>query len=132
MINKVFISGRVTKEPVYNIMPDKKSVINFTLANITHYKKNEEIREEVAFVGVVVFGKMAEKLSSELKRGSHVIVMGRLRFEQWTSKDGTKRDRIVVVASEIMQAEHFHSKITEEQKKVVEPYNPTPLYDDEH
>jgi len=55
-------------------------------------------RDDTVFLDVEIWGRQAETLGQSLKKGSTVFVDGRLKMDEWTSKDGTRRSKLVVVA----------------------------------
>ena len=71
------------------------------IATTYKYKTNNEVKEEVCFIDIVMFGKMAEKLNQYVKKGSQVLIDGRLKFESWEAEDETKRSKHVIMVNEI-------------------------------
>ena len=82
-------------------MPSGVAVTTFRLAVNRRYrnKSGEEV-EEVCFIDVVVYGKMAEVCNEYLSKGRNVLVEGRLRLETWETDVG-KRSKHVVVADTV-------------------------------
>ena len=100
-INKVFLAGNLTRDPEMRYMPSGVAVTTFRLAVNRRYrnKSGEEV-EEVCFIDVVVYGKMAEVCNEYLSKGRNVLVEGRLRLETWETDVG-KRSKHVVVADTV-------------------------------
>ena len=74
----------------------------FSLAVNRYFKKaNAESVEEVMYIGVQVWGGLAEGCLNYLKKGRGVRVVGRLRQERWEDKEGGNRERIFVVAEHV-------------------------------
>jgi single-strand DNA-binding protein len=99
--NKVILIGNLTKDPEIRYTPSGTPVASFRLAVNHRYKQGEELKEEVCFIDVVVFGKQAESCSQYLGKGSSVIVDGRLQERRWETEDGQKRSKHEVVAQTI-------------------------------
>jgi single-strand DNA-binding protein len=102
--NKVVLIGNVTKNLEIRYTPKGKAVTKIGLA-INRFWTNEagERKEDVTFVDVDVFGKLAENCAQYLSRGRPVMVEGRLKLDSWDDKQtGQKRSRLGVVA-EIVQ-----------------------------
>ncbi len=101
-LNKVFLMGNLTRDPELRYVPSGKAVANFTIAVSRAYKdKAGEKKEEVLFVRVVIWGKMAEVCGEYLTKGRPVLVEGRLQSRSWEGQDGQKKSTIEVIASSV-------------------------------
>ncbi|KKT21213.1 MAG: Single-stranded DNA-binding protein, partial [Parcubacteria group bacterium GW2011_GWB1_43_8] len=101
-LNKVFIMGNLTKDPELKTLPSGSSVANFGIATNRVWKNQQgEKQEEVQFHNIVVFGKQADTVSQYLKKGSSVLVEGRLQTRNWEAQDGTKRTKTEIVAERV-------------------------------
>jgi single-strand DNA-binding protein len=107
--NKVILIGNLTKDPEIRYTPGGTAVASFRLAVNHRYKQGEELKEEVCFIDVVVFGKQAENCGQYLGKGHSVIVDGRLQERRWQTEEGQKRSKHEVVA----QSVRFFPKRTE-------------------
>jgi single-strand DNA-binding protein len=102
MYNKVILIGNLTRDPEIRYTPQGTPVTNFSLALNRKYKAGEELREEVSYFDIVVFGKQAETSSQYLSKGSSVLIDGRLQQRRWEDKDtGQKRSKVEVVAENV-------------------------------
>lgn len=99
--NKVILIGNLTKNPELRYTPSGTPVTSFGLAVNRRYRQAEELKEEVCYIDVVVFGKQAEHCGQYLSKGNGVIVDGRLQQRRWESQDGQKRSKHEVVAQTI-------------------------------
>lgn len=98
-LNKVLLIGNLTRDPELRYIPSGSAVASFTLAMNRVYKlQTGEKKEEVSFVKVVVWGRMAENCGEYLKKGSPVFVEGRLQSRSWDGPDGQKRSALEVIA----------------------------------
>ncbi len=98
-LNKVFMIGNLTRDPELRYIPSGSAVASFTLAMNRVFKmQTGEKKEEVSFVRVVVWGRMAEVCSEYLKKGRPVFVEGRLQSRSWDGADGQKRNTLEVIA----------------------------------
>ena len=101
-MNKVFLMGNLTRDPELRYVPSGTAVANFTLAVNRPYKDAAgEKKEEVSFIRVVVWGKMAEVCGEYLAKGRPVLVEGRLKSRTWEAQDGQKRSALDVVAMNV-------------------------------
>lgn len=96
--NKVILMGNLTKDPELRYTPKGVSVSEFGLAVSRRFRQGEELRNEVCFIDIVVFGKQAENCTQYLTKGSGVIIDGRLNQNRWETADGQKRSKHEVVA----------------------------------
>ena len=99
--NKVILMGNLTKDPEVRYMPSGAPVASFSLATNRKYKQGDEIKEEVCFIDIVVFGKQAESCGKYLNKGNGVVIDGRLSQRRWEGEDGQKRNKHEVVAESI-------------------------------
>ncbi len=95
--NRVILAGNLTRDPEIRYLPSGVSVTSFSLAINFRYKSNNELKEEVSFFDVVVFGKLGENCAEYLAKGRPVLVEGRLRQRRW-EQEGVKRSKIEIVA----------------------------------
>jgi single-strand DNA-binding protein len=100
-LNKVILLGNLTRDPELRYMPSGTPVSSFGLAMNRRYRQNEELKEEVCFVDVVVFGRQAENVGEYLRKGRLALVEGRLRWRSWETESGQKRSKHEVVAETI-------------------------------
>ncbi|MEQ1795064.1 MAG: single-stranded DNA-binding protein [Nitrospira sp.] len=96
--NKVILMGNLTRNPELRYTPSGTPVASFGLAVSHKYKQGEELKEEVCFVDIVVFGKQAEHCGQYLSKGNGVIIEGRMQQRRWETEDGHKRSKHEIVA----------------------------------
>jgi single-strand DNA-binding protein len=98
-LNKVFLVGRLTRDPRLKYTPQGTAVADLGLAvNRTFTDGSGQRREETCFVDVVLWQKQADTVAKYLRKGSPVFIEGRLSYETWEGKDGERRSRLKVVA----------------------------------
>ena len=96
--NKVILLGNLTRDPQLSYLPSQTPVVDFGLATNRKWKGADgNQNEEVCFVDCTAFGKVAETLNKYLHKGEAVLVEGRLKFESWQAKDGSKRNKLKVL-----------------------------------
>ncbi|MBI3615012.1 MAG: single-stranded DNA-binding protein [Candidatus Omnitrophica bacterium] len=101
-LNKVFLIGRLARDPELRYIPSGTAVTTFTVATNRNYTlASGEKREESCFVRVVAWARQAELCGEYLSKGSPVFVEGRLQSRSWETPDGQKRSTIEVVAQNI-------------------------------
>ena len=99
--NSVTLVGNLTRDPELRHIPSGVAVCEIGLAVNERVKKDGEWTEAVNFFDVVIWGRTAEVANEYLRKGSPVLIAGRLKQESW-EKDGEKRYKIKVVC-ETMQ-----------------------------
>lgn len=101
-LNHCTMIGRLTRDPEMRYAKNGTAICTLGLACNSYLGgKGEERKEETCFVDVVAFGGLAEYISSQVQKGSEVVVDGRLQYQTWEAKDGTKRSRHQIVAQTI-------------------------------
>ena len=101
-LNKVFLIGRLARDPELRYIPSGTAVATFTVAtNRAYTMASGEKREETCFVRVVTWARQAELCREYLSKGSPVFVEGRLQSRSWEAPDGQKRSTIEVVAQNV-------------------------------
>jgi single-strand DNA-binding protein len=95
--NRVILAGNLVRDPEIRYLPSGTPVTSFSVAVNSRYRQNNELKEEVSYFDIVVFGKMGETCAEYLSKGRPVLVEGRLRQRRWEA-EGVKRSRIEVVA----------------------------------
>ena len=97
--NKVILVGNLTRDPELRYTPKGMAIAKIGLAvNRNWTNEAGEKKEEVTFVDVDAFGRQAETLAQYMKKGSPILVEGRLKLDQWDDKQtGQKRSKLGVV-----------------------------------
>ncbi|OGW61258.1 MAG: single-stranded DNA-binding protein [Nitrospirae bacterium RBG_16_64_22] len=99
--NKVILMGNLTRDPEVRFTPQGTPVASFGVAVNRKYKQGDELKEEVGFFDIVVFGKQGENCGQYLAKGRSVLVEGRLQQRRWETDDGQKRSKVEVVAQSV-------------------------------
>jgi single-strand DNA-binding protein len=99
--NKVILMGNLTRDPEVRFTPSGTPVANFRIAVNHRFKQGNEMRDDVCYIDIVVFGKQAEACGQYLNKGNGVIVDGRLQERRWETDDGQKRSKHEVVAQQV-------------------------------
>lgn len=101
-INKVFISGNITRDPEKR-KAGETHVLSFGVA-VNEYRKDTQYTN---FFDVDVFGNQAKNLANLLAKGDKVAIEGRLHYATW-EKDGQKRSKVSITADRV---ELFRAKV---------------------
>lgn len=102
MYNKVILVGNLTRDIELRYSQGGLGIANTAIATSRKFTSNGEKKEEVCFVDITFFARSAEIANQYLRKGSKILVEGRLNFEQWVDQNGQKRSKHSVVV-ETMQ-----------------------------
>ena len=94
MYNKIILAGNLTRDVEVRYTQGGSAIGNTAIATSRKFKSaTGEQKEEVLFVDLTFFGRTAEIANQYLRKGSKVLVDGRLKLDQWTAQDGSKRSK---------------------------------------
>jgi single-strand DNA-binding protein len=103
-LNKVMLIGRLTRDPEVRTFPNggKVAKLGFAVNNRRKNQQTGQWEDDPVFLDVEVFnrgenGRQADLVEQSLHKGNQVFIEGHLRLDQWTSQDGQKRSKLVVV-----------------------------------
>jgi len=101
-LNSVVIAGKLTKDPIFRQTTSGTPVVNFSIASNRRFKdKNEEWKEDVCYVGIVAWNRLADSCKDRLKKGNAVLVDGELQSRTFKTEDGTNRTIVEIKARRI-------------------------------
>ena len=101
-LNKVILIGNVTRDPELRTIPSGQSVVKFSLAtNRVWNDKAGQKQQATEFHNVVAWRRLAEIVSQYTKKGSLIMIEGRLQTRTWQAQDGTNRYSTEIVAENI-------------------------------
>jgi single-strand DNA-binding protein len=96
-LNKVFLIGRLTRDPEMRYTSSGQAVVTLRLAvNRDYQTKDGNKREDTCFVNLVVWGKRAEVCAEYMRKGSLIFVEGRLNSRSWETPEKEKRSTLEV------------------------------------
>lgn len=127
-INKVFLSGNLTREPELSQTAAGMPVLGFGIA-VNDRRKNPQTGEwedYPNYVECTMFGERAARVSNWLRKGSKVTIEGKLRWSQW-EKNGEKRSRLQVRIDELElppRSSQAASEPAYEQRELYSEYIP--------
>lgn len=101
MLNKIFIMGRLTRDPELRRTQTGTPVASFSLAVDRDFKDKSTGERTTDFIDVVAWRQTAEFVSRYFTKGRMAVVEGRLQIRDWTDKEGGKRRSAEVIADNI-------------------------------
>jgi len=108
-LNSVIVAGNLTKDPVFRQTLNNTPVVNFHVAANRRYKdSSNQWQEDVCYVGVVAWNKLADSCKDRLKKGSAVLIDGELQSRTFKTEDGKNRTIVEIKAKRIQFLNKFN------------------------
>lgn len=121
MLNKLLLTGYLTRDPTLRMLPKGNSATSFGLASSRRFKTaHGETKNETLFIDCTAFGRIGEVIAQHLKKGSRLFCEGRLKLDEWTDPDGTNRRKIYVVVESFEFMDHNGSSKNDEMPSAKE------------
>jgi single-strand DNA-binding protein len=123
-MNCVVIAGNLTKDPIFRQTTNGTPVVNFTVASNRKFRDSgNQWQEDVCYVGIVAWNKLADSCRDRLKKGSAVLIDGELQSRNWKTDDGHNRSIVEIKARRIqfLNKRGHLSDVTSEQVPEDEP-----------
>ena len=113
MYNKTIVVGNLTREIELKYLSTGSAVAKSAIATTYKHKTaTGEQKEEVCFLEFTIFGRIGEVANQYLRKGSKVLLEGRLILEQWTAQDGSTRSRHSLRVDEMKMLDSKNSDST--------------------
>jgi single-strand DNA-binding protein len=100
-LNSILIEGNLVRDPQLRTTPKGTPVCTFTVASNRYYRLDSGMEREVSFFEVQTWGKLAESIYTQGRKGRGVRVVGRLKQERWNGSDGKSHSKITIVAEHV-------------------------------
>ena len=100
-LNKIFLMGRLTRDPELRRTQGGTAVASFTLAVDRDFKDKQTGERQTDFIECVAWRGTGEFVSRYFAKGRQAVVEGRLQMRDWTDKEGNKRRTAEVVADQV-------------------------------
>jgi single-strand DNA-binding protein len=101
-LNSVTIAGNLTKDPIFRQTTNGTPVVNFSIASNRRYRDSkDEWQEDVCYVGIVAWNKLAESCRDKLKKGNAVLVEGELQSRTFKTEKGDSKTIVEIKARRI-------------------------------
>ncbi len=102
-LNKALIIGNLTRDPELKAIPSGIKVCSFSVATNRVWKDKEGNKKEAAdFHNIVVFGRQAETVAQYMRKGSQVLIEGRIQTRSWDdASTGVKKYRTEIIADRV-------------------------------
>ena len=116
-LNSVMVAGNLTKDPIFRETSNNTPVANFHIAANRRYKdSSNQWQEDVCYVGVVAWNKLADSCKDRLQKGSAVLVDGELQSRTFKTEDGKNRTIVEIKAKRIQFLNKFGKSSDDDSK----------------
>jgi single-strand DNA-binding protein len=123
-LNSVIVAGNLTKDPVFRQTSNTTPVVNFHIAANRRYKDStNQWQEDVCYVGVVAWNKLADSCRDRLKKGSAVLIDGEMQSRTFKTEDGKNRTIVEIKAKRIQFLNKFSKTANDDIESVVDDSN---------
>jgi single-strand DNA-binding protein len=102
-LNSITVVGNITRDPEMRFTPSGVSKVTFGVAVNRSWRNQQsnEWEEQTSFFNVVCWRELADNVGASLKKGTRVVVTGRLEQRSWETEQGEKRSIVEIVADEV-------------------------------
>ncbi|MFC1789626.1 single-stranded DNA-binding protein [Patescibacteria group bacterium] len=112
-LNKIFLVGRLTRDPEVKALPSGQQVASFGLATGRYYTdKSGQKQQQTEFHNIVLFGRLAEIASQYLKKGALTLIEGRIQTRNWQDSTGITKYKTEIVAEKMQLGPRSAGKTT--------------------
>lgn len=110
-LNNVVIAGNLTKNPAFRETANGTTVVNFHIASNRKYKdSSNEWQEDVCYIGVVAWNKLADSCKNRLRKGNAVLIDGELQSRIVKDRDDEQNRTIIEIKAKRIQFLSRHSR----------------------
>ena len=114
-VNRVLLSGRLTRDPDRRYAPDGTPVTSFAIAFHRRFRgRDGKLGEQTGYATVMTYQRLAEVCGQYLKKGSAVLVEGRLQMREWTTPRGEAQKRLEIRGETV----HFLERVAAAQTEL--------------
>lgn len=101
MFNKIILVGGVTRDIELRYTQGGAGIASTAIATSHKFTSNGEKKEETCYTDITFFGRSAEVANQYLRKGSKILVEGRLKLDQWVDQEGKKRSKHSIVVEKM-------------------------------
>lgn len=138
-LNKVFIFGNLTRDPERRSLPSGQAVVSMGVATNRFFISQGQKQTDVEYHNVVLFGKQAEIAAQYLKKGSSVLIEGRIKTRSWQDQQGQKHYKTEIIGERMQlgprtsgsTGNYQNSGFGQGQKQNTQPEPEIPIIEEE-
>ncbi|MDR1285468.1 MAG: single-stranded DNA-binding protein [Campylobacteraceae bacterium] len=126
MFNRVILVGNLTRDIELRYLPNGSAISSTGIATNRRFKKQDGSQgEDVCFIDISLFGRTAEIANQYLKKGSKILIEGRLKLDAWTDQNGQKRSKHTIVVDNLQMLDSKSQDRTDNAYPEEEYQHPT-------
>ena len=126
--NKVIMVGNLTKEIELRYTQGGSAIANTSIATNRKFKDSNGVqKEEVCFIDVTFFGRLGEIANQYLKKGSKVLVEGRLKLDNWVDNNGVKKSKHSIVVENMQMLSSNNQTNSSQTNQQPQQQRPAPV-----
>jgi single-strand DNA-binding protein len=115
-LNSILIEGNLVRDPEIHYTAKGTPVCTFSIASNRYFKQDSGMEKEVSYFNVETWSQLAESANNLGHKGRGVRVVGRLKQERWSDREGKAQSKVVIVAEHVEFRPDFSNKpVTDEQ-----------------
>lgn len=118
-MNTITVIGNAGKDPEIRYTKSGNPIAKFSLADT----KGKDENKVTTWHNITVFDEQAEIVAEQVRKGSRVLVIGRLQKEKYTAKDGTERESVEIIADDVCLSLKWRGKAEQNIKNVTAQFN---------
>jgi single-strand DNA-binding protein len=100
-LNSILIEGNMVRDPLFRSTPKGTPVCTFRLASNRYFKQDSGYEQEVSYVDVETWTKLAERCYELGHKGRGIRVVGRIKEDRWIDTDGKSRSKLFILAEHV-------------------------------
>lgn len=120
-INRVYLIGRLTRDPELTYTQGGTSKCNFSIANNKSYTVQNERKDAVSYFNIIAWGKPGEVIAQYVKKGQRIALEGRLQQRTWQDQSGQKRSVVEIVLETFQFIEKGERKEEQPEHEYIPP-----------
>ena len=121
MFNKLVMVGNLTRDVELKYTNSGSAIANTAIATSRKFTSNGEKKEEVCFVDITFFGRSGEIANQYLRKGSKILVEGRLKLDTWNDQQGQKRSKHSVIVESMQMLDSKDAQPQQQQQQYQAP-----------
>jgi len=131
-LNKVFLIGRLTRDPQAKALPSGQQICSFGLATSRFFTdKSGQKQQQPDFHNIVLFGRLAEIASQYLNKGSLTLIEGRIQTRSWQDATGNKKYRTEIIGERLQLGPRTAGKAVPAEEKEMPSQEEIPIIEEE-
>ena len=109
-INRVVLTGKLVEDSTFGYTAGGDAVATFTLAFSPDPRKQKDAKKEEGLIDIIFFGAEAHSWAEVLKKGTQVVIKGRLQQRSWRTSEGVDKSKTEIIANQVESFDSYKGK----------------------